>query len=78
MLVLLPFHLHLLRELHVKSLYESKFQHNQYFTYHFHVGALDYLRIECLLVLVTYLQFLVETIVFYEFNYILMIYVQRN
>jgi hypothetical protein len=32
MLVLLSFHFHLLRELHVKSLYESKFQHNQYFT----------------------------------------------
>jgi hypothetical protein len=23
----------------VKSLYVSKFQHNQYFTYHFHVGT---------------------------------------
>jgi hypothetical protein len=32
MLVFLPFHSYLLRELHVKSLHVSKFQHNQYFT----------------------------------------------
>jgi hypothetical protein len=35
MLVFLPFHSYLLRELHVKSFHVSKFQHNQYFTYHF-------------------------------------------
>jgi hypothetical protein len=34
-LVFLTFHTHLLRELHVKSFYVSKFQHNQYFTYYF-------------------------------------------
>jgi hypothetical protein len=28
MLVFFPFHSHLLRELHVKSFYVSKFQHN--------------------------------------------------
>jgi hypothetical protein len=31
----LPFHFHLLRELYVKSLYVSKFQHNQYVTLSF-------------------------------------------
>jgi hypothetical protein len=39
MLTFLPFYLQLLRELHVKSFYVSMFQHNQYFTYHFHVGT---------------------------------------
>jgi hypothetical protein len=39
MLAFLPFRFHLLCELHVKSLYVSKFQHNQYFSYHFHVGT---------------------------------------
>jgi hypothetical protein len=39
MVAFLPFHFHLLRELHVKSLYASKFQHNHYFTYYFHVEA---------------------------------------
>jgi hypothetical protein len=36
----LPFHFHLLHELHVKSLYVSKFQHNQYFTLSFSCGDL--------------------------------------
>ncbi|ONM41719.1 Pre-mRNA-processing protein 40A [Zea mays] len=40
MLMFLPLHSHFLRELHVKSFYVSKFEHNQYFTYHFHVGDL--------------------------------------
>jgi hypothetical protein len=74
----LLFHFHLLCELHVKPIYVSKFQQNQYFTYHFHVGSSGYLRIECLLVFVTYLQFWVETSVFYEFNYILMILCRKK
>jgi hypothetical protein len=78
MLVFLPFHFHLLSELHVKSLYVSKFQHNQYFTYHFHVGTSGFLRIECLLVLVAFLQFWAQTSVFYEFSYILVILCKRN
>jgi len=36
----LLFHFHLLRELHVKSLYVSKFQHNQYFSLSFSYGVL--------------------------------------
>jgi hypothetical protein len=36
----LLFHFHLLRELHVKSLQVSKFQHNQYFTLSFLCGGL--------------------------------------
>jgi hypothetical protein len=36
----LLFHFYLLRELHVKSLQVSKFQHNQYFTLSFLCGDL--------------------------------------
>jgi hypothetical protein len=46
-----------LYELHVKSLYVSKFQHNQSFTLSFSYEDLNYLRIKYLLVFVTYLQF---------------------
>jgi hypothetical protein len=41
--------------------------------YYFHVGTYGYILIECLLVLVTHLQFSVDTRIFYEFNCILMI-----
>jgi hypothetical protein len=51
----------------VKSLYVSKFQNNQYFNLSFSYENLSYLRIKCLLVFVTYLQFLSETIIFYGF-----------
>jgi hypothetical protein len=40
MLVFIPLQFHLLCELHVKSLYVSKFQHNQYLTYHCYGGNL--------------------------------------
>jgi hypothetical protein len=33
---------------------------------------------ECLLVLITYLQFLVDTIIFYGFKCILMIFCKKN
>jgi hypothetical protein len=53
--------------LYVKSLQVFKFQHNQYFTLSFSYKDLSYLRIKCLLVFVTYLQFFSETKIFYEF-----------
>jgi hypothetical protein len=53
---ILLFHFHLLRELHVKSPYVSKFQHNQYFTLSFSHRDFILSLIECLLVLVTYLH----------------------
>jgi hypothetical protein len=40
MLVFLPFQFHLMCKLHVKSLYLSQFQHNQYFTLSFSCGDL--------------------------------------
>jgi hypothetical protein len=43
------------------------FQHNQYFTSSFSYEDLSYLCIKFLLVFVTYLQFLSETRIFYEF-----------
>ena len=39
--------------------------------YHFHVETWDHLLIECLLFVVAYLQFLVDTRIVYEFNCIL-------
>jgi hypothetical protein len=56
-----------LYELHVKSLQVSKFQYNQYSNLSFSYEDLSYLRIKCLFVFVTYLQFLSETRIFYKF-----------
>jgi hypothetical protein len=56
----LLFYFHLLCELHVKSLLVSKFQHNQYFTLPFLCGNSRLSSIKCLLVLIIYLQFVIE------------------
>jgi hypothetical protein len=42
--------------------------------YHFRVRSCSYLIIECLLVLITYLQFSVDNRIFYECNSILTIF----
>jgi hypothetical protein len=52
----------------------SKIISNQYIVYYFHVGTYGYLLIEHLLVLITYLQFSIDTRLFYKFNCILMIF----
>jgi hypothetical protein len=62
-LAFLLFHFYLLCELHVKS-YPS-FNITNTSLYYFHMDTSDYLLIEYLLVLLTYMQFLVSTIIFF-------------
>jgi hypothetical protein len=78
MLVFLPFRSYLLRELHVKSLHVSKFQHNQYSTYHFSCGDLRLSLNRLFISFGNFLQFWVETSVFYEVDYILMILCRKK
>jgi hypothetical protein len=65
-----------LYELHMKITISIKFQHNQYFILSFSYDDLSYLRIKCLLVFVTYLQFLNETKIFYGFFNIVVLVLQ--
>jgi hypothetical protein len=73
MLVFLSFHSHLLCELHVKSLYVSKFQHNQHFTYHFLCGDLRLFLNRMFICFGSFFAILGRNSVFYDFNYILII-----
>jgi hypothetical protein len=65
--VFLLFHVHLFVRVTCEITISIKFQHNQYFTLSFSYEDLSYLRIKCLFVFITYLQFLSETRIFYDF-----------
>jgi hypothetical protein len=70
----LPFNFHLLRSYTWNHSNYPSFNIFNTSIYHFYLGTWGYLLIECLLVLITYLQFSIGTKVFYEFNCILMIF----